>query len=909
MRFKSRSRALAASALAASLGLAGLGLVAPPAQASETTTSVRVEGQFRYETAVAVSQETFDASTDVVLATGEDYADALAGNGLAGHLNAPVLLTPTDTLYPATLAEIERLGADNVWIMGGTEAISASVEAALDAAGYNTERRGGINRIETAVDIAEEIGAANIGDTMTDQRTAIVVRAFNFPDAVSASSAAFAETLPVLLTNSDDLSDSTDAALTDLGIERVLVLGGTDAVSADIVTEIEADGITVDRFAGDFRYDTAIDFAQDFLMAELGWAQSDGSGYDLATGEKFPDALAAGPHAGTNEWPIILTPSETVYMPVATFLAANCEVFDIQAVIGGEAAVAEDVAVAHAEAAQCDLEGNQAFAVSPGDEAVNFVSTSNVDNTGRRSYEVNGLVAGEDYEVALVDASTVVVATDGTVAFTSWTLTTESTIELINGTSTGAPAGGTESQQETAEAMADGSITFAIDSDSPDQVIPVVFLDAGTTPNGSLGLNADGTPSELFAIGGQKNWVPTEALATDTGGAVSAVNYNLDYFIAAGDTYFYDGNDVFRYQGGADVSMAVFEGMLTAGDTVAVTYDPDTGDTSIFNVTTDAVPAATNVTATVTDADGDGTQDDVVVAWTASAQPDAVYDVFRSVDADCATAGDNTQIADNVDATTVTDLSVSQTSVTRTYCVTAVGGTTGVASGTTNSATVSVPPTPDTTEPETIVNGAAVDVDSGNDDVANTGDVWVLIFDEDVTVTADATASVSDGTDATIVENGANSTWVADGNKVTITLTAALTDPDPLNYPLTITFGAGIVDAAGNDWTDGAGGLDLTLEDDGPEFVVGGDTSVVVSATQLRLEFNEAVVGVSVSCADFTITTGTCTSVAVSADGLTATITGTGFSGGTTTVAIAGSILDTEGQETTTQAALTIPAA
>ena len=60
------------------------------------TAVTRLEGPTRYATAVAVSQEQFlvPGSADaVVLARGDDFADALAGAPLAHHLHGPLLLT------------------------------------------------------------------------------------------------------------------------------------------------------------------------------------------------------------------------------------------------------------------------------------------------------------------------------------------------------------------------------------------------------------------------------------------------------------------------------------------------------------------------------------------------------------------------------------------------------------------------------------------------------------------------------------------------------------------------------------------------------------------------------------------------------------------------------------------------
>ncbi|MFP5487459.1 MAG: cell wall-binding repeat-containing protein, partial [Acidimicrobiia bacterium] len=134
MRFKSRSRALAASALAASLGLAGLGLVAPAAQASEPTEATRIEGLptyeggTRYDTAAEAATTAYpDGAANVVLASGEKFPDALAGGGLAGQLDAPILLTLQGELPESTIEALAALDPTTVTILGESEAVSDAV--------------------------------------------------------------------------------------------------------------------------------------------------------------------------------------------------------------------------------------------------------------------------------------------------------------------------------------------------------------------------------------------------------------------------------------------------------------------------------------------------------------------------------------------------------------------------------------------------------------------------------------------------------------------------------------------------------------------------------------------------------------------------------------------------------------
>src|SRR5699024_9098343 len=78
----------------------------------------RIEGDDRYDTAIEISREGWSESDTVILARGDEFADALAGVPLAHELDVPILLTLQDRLSKNGMAEIERLGAENVIVLG-----------------------------------------------------------------------------------------------------------------------------------------------------------------------------------------------------------------------------------------------------------------------------------------------------------------------------------------------------------------------------------------------------------------------------------------------------------------------------------------------------------------------------------------------------------------------------------------------------------------------------------------------------------------------------------------------------------------------------------------------------------------------------------------------------------------------
>ena len=135
----------------------------------------------------------------------------------------------------------------------------------------------------------------------------------------------------------------------------------------------------------------------------------------------------------------------------------------------------------------------------------------------------------------------------------------------------------------------------------------------------------------------------------------------------------YDANDSFRL-GVSAIDLARFERLLTAGDVLDVVYSSNPGGSSLFTVRTDRVPGATNVRARVV-MHRDGV---VALDWAPSAQPDAVYDVYRD---DPVT--DNDTIGPEDGAALISDTSATSVQVERepegtyNYLVRPQGGTSG----------------------------------------------------------------------------------------------------------------------------------------------------------------------------------------------------------------------------------------
>jgi len=261
------------------------------------TLPTRLAGDGRCETAAEISKASFESAENAVLASGNDYADALAGVPLAYALNAPVLLIRNHELDSATLSEINRLGVKNIYILGGDFAINGSVEAALKNKGYNVSRLAGDDRFGTSVKIADKLfELTGAPDEL------FFTYSHNYPDALAISGIAAAKGCPVLyIAGSGSLTDEISTYASESGASKATILSGPAIVGSDAEKIIKNSGISsVNRIYGADRYETCLKINKEYKDL------LNGSAICIATGTNYPDALAGGVFAAINGAPLLL---------------------------------------------------------------------------------------------------------------------------------------------------------------------------------------------------------------------------------------------------------------------------------------------------------------------------------------------------------------------------------------------------------------------------------------------------------------------------------------------------------------------------------------------------------------------------------------------------------------------------
>lgn len=262
----------------------------------------RLAGTDRVATSIAVSQATWGptarAAASAVIARDDAYPDALAAVPLAAATHGPVLLTPSSSLDPRTLTEVQRIlpAGATVYLVGGASALSDAVATTLAGAGYVPRRVAGSDRFGTALAIADALG---------DPATVFEANGLNFADALAAGPAAAAAHGAVLLTAGAFQSAPTAAYLA-AHRPKTYAIGGPAATADPAAVAV----------VGSDRFDTAAKVASTFFPSA--------TVVGIATGTNYPDALAAGGQLGQIAAPLLLvSPTGLVPAPTDAFLSAH----------------------------------------------------------------------------------------------------------------------------------------------------------------------------------------------------------------------------------------------------------------------------------------------------------------------------------------------------------------------------------------------------------------------------------------------------------------------------------------------------------------------------------------------------------------------------------------------------------
>jgi putative cell wall-binding protein len=311
----------------------------------------RLGGSNRYDTAATISGTGFPTGSNyVIVASGEVYADALAGVPLAEAYKAPLLLVSKNSVSATVTAEIKRLAAEKVIVLGGPNTITDATLKSLRVGSVISVRRiSGANRYAVAQNIATELRSKRGKPTVT-----FVASGENFPDALSVSALAAVRGAPILLTKAGTLPLETLTAVRDSGAAQTIVVGGTSSVSDAVAAQLPAPT----RVPGANRYDAAAGVAYMGLDGGPGVPAKTlrTDRLVIASGEVFPDALAGGVLAARMRCPVLLTPGSRLSPTTRGWIDQRARRVLDYYFLGGERTLTPGVAASVTDA----LRGHQA---------------------------------------------------------------------------------------------------------------------------------------------------------------------------------------------------------------------------------------------------------------------------------------------------------------------------------------------------------------------------------------------------------------------------------------------------------------------------------------------------------------------------------------------------------------------
>ena len=286
----------------------------------------RLAGPGRIETAIEAARRGWpDGAGHVVLASSTAYAEVLPASVLAARHGAPLLLAGSTGLSGTIDAELDRLGATAVTVVGS---VPTSVDGALASQGMQVNRLGTAGNVKaTSVAVAHAVGGS--------AGTAVLVNDGTFVDGISAAALAAGRHWPVLLTSQSYVYQESVDTWRALGIHTIYLVGGPVVIGDNIRDWLVSQGLSVHRLAGANRYGTS---------AAVAGANESLGGRSVATllfatGRNYPDALASGALAARLSAQLVLVDGAGQDSATASWVQPRAGQVTTPYILGGPVAV------------------------------------------------------------------------------------------------------------------------------------------------------------------------------------------------------------------------------------------------------------------------------------------------------------------------------------------------------------------------------------------------------------------------------------------------------------------------------------------------------------------------------------------------------------------------------------------
>ncbi|MGG1687329.1 cell wall-binding repeat-containing protein [Pseudalkalibacillus sp. NRS-1564] len=215
---------------------------------------------------------------------------------------------------------INRSSSDILWTNISGENVTKTL---------NSKALFGSDRLETAVKISKEI-YPNGFKSSKEEKTVVLTNGLGYADALSVGPlAAQLGNAPILLTRGSSLDPFSEKEINRLGANKALLVGGENAISDKVETQVKQLGVSVERIGGIDRYET-----NSMINEKLDHVE----GVFVANGLSYADALASAPIASSTDWAIILTDKKKITAEALSYVKGKRT-----AILGGEAAISSNL--------------------------------------------------------------------------------------------------------------------------------------------------------------------------------------------------------------------------------------------------------------------------------------------------------------------------------------------------------------------------------------------------------------------------------------------------------------------------------------------------------------------------------------------------------------------------------------
>lgn len=187
----------------------------------------RIDGGDRFDTAALIAEEVApDGTSEVAVANGMDFPDALSIASSAAQEGMPILLAKDDWISDKTEDTISDLGAEQAHVIGGTKVISDKIADELPGA----YRLSGHDRYDTNIDVLEHFEA-------TSEHT-YVATGTDYADALTGAVLAAKKDSGILLVH-NKVPEVTAKYITEQGIKHLTIFGGPVSIDEAVQKDLE----------------------------------------------------------------------------------------------------------------------------------------------------------------------------------------------------------------------------------------------------------------------------------------------------------------------------------------------------------------------------------------------------------------------------------------------------------------------------------------------------------------------------------------------------------------------------------------------------------------------------------------------------------------------------------------------